>query len=401
MKITETYYEETRTQIPSNIDASDMPRYVIELTYANGEMYWRYNPPQAAIDAGVVERQVLVGTRIKAWAMADDLNRQLDQWAQKDGDNQRKQGIMHSPTVDGLCAKYFADRAFTKNVKTTQKDYTYFLGCLCATVVKGRPLGAWKYKDVDRAMANMAYDKWASQGPTHAEHIRSAARRVWGLADTKWQLLFINPWKGIDPAHKPKRDVLWTQEQIQTFMDTAFSRYEWRNVGLAMLLAYELGQRLGDMRTLTWANFIVKDGTMDFVQSKGRQGKKPERVIRKLNEYCLLKMHEQMQYFGDCEFIVPHPGKMEPYLANHFSKTGQRIRLAAGLPNHLFMMDMRRTAVNEALEAGSSEEEIMTMTGHKNVASLAPYVVQNRKRQNAQANKVMESRNTLTSKKET
>ena len=395
MKVTETYYDATRPSL-SEADASDMPRYVIELTYANGEMYWRYNPPQSAIDAGVVSRQVLFGKRIKAWAKADEFNKQLDSWALKDLDTQRKQGIEHSPTVDGLVEKYFNDRAFYKNAETTQKDYRYFLKCLCKTEVKGRPLGSYKFKHVDGPIANIAYDKWALQGPTYAEHIRGCGRRVWNLADTKWSLLFSNPWRKIaDPATKPKRDVEWTQDQIETFLEAALSKWEWRNVGLGMVLAYELGQRLGDMRVLEWSNYIAHDGTLDFIQNKGKNKKEPVRMICKLNPWLIARIEEQMQHFGDSKFIVPHPGKMEPYTANHFSKTGQRIREAAGLPDHLKMMDMRRTAINEGLDKGYAQDQMMAMTGHKSIASMKPYVVQHHER----ANKIIAARNTLTSKK--
>ena len=378
-------------------DISDMPRYVIEAEYASGETYWRYNPPKSAIDAGIVERVVLGHKRIKAWAKADDFNKALDNWMLKDNDHQRKAGILHSPTVDGLCERFLKSRFLSKLVLSTQKDYKYFLGCLCKTEIHGVPLGAFKYAKLERATAAMAYDMWCEQGPTHAEHIRSAARRVWNLADTQWGLLYANPWKGIEPALKPKRDVKWTQDQIQTFLNMAFSRYEWRNVGVCMLLAYELGQRLGDMRTMEWANYTEHTQTLHFIQSKTKKRDEPTRMALKLNPYLSNIMKDQYKDFGDTEFIAPHPGTGVPYSLTLFSKTGQRIREAAGLPDHLRMMDMRRTAVNESLLQGYSADQVMTMTGHKSLASMKPYIVQDA----TIANKVVAGRNTLTSQKDT
>ena len=49
---------------------SDMPRYVQASTYADGTPYFRYNPPQEFVDAGVVRRGVLNGDRLQAFQLA-------------------------------------------------------------------------------------------------------------------------------------------------------------------------------------------------------------------------------------------------------------------------------------------------------------------------------------------
>ena len=46
---------------------SDMPRYVQFATYADGSHYYRYNPPQEYVDAGVVRRVVLSSDRVEAF----------------------------------------------------------------------------------------------------------------------------------------------------------------------------------------------------------------------------------------------------------------------------------------------------------------------------------------------
>ena len=40
-------------------------------------------------------------------------------------------------------------------------------------------------------------------------------------------------------------------------------------------------------------------------------------------------------------------------------------------------MDMKSTAVNERLAADFKDTQVMKMTGHKSLASIRPYVVQN------------------------
>ena len=378
------------TTTPTSKDElSDMPRYVMEATYANGEMYWRYNPPKRAIDAGVTERIGLGTDRVKAWKKADDLNIALDTWMIDDSDHLRKTGMSQAPTVDGLVAKFLESRFYTQKGKSTQKDYKYFLSVLCDTEVKGVPLGSYKFKVITKSIASAAYDKWVAKGPFLAEHVRGSARRIWNLAENEWELLYHNPWKSLEPTKKPARKQKWTQDEITKFMEMAFSKHQWRNVGVIVLLAYELGQRLGDMRTLEWDEYIEHEKMIQFTSSKrGVDMELP------LNEGLIDIFAQQLNKFGDTKYVAPHPKSGEHYTLDLLSKTGQRIREAAGLGKHLRMMDMRRTAVNEALDAGMDRTQIMEMTGHQHVASMNPYVVQNKER----AKEVIKARKTLLTK---
>jgi hypothetical protein len=57
-----------------------LPRYVTLAKAAEGITKYRYNPPQDAVDAGVVARRVLGEDKDKAFALAAELNAQLDNW---------------------------------------------------------------------------------------------------------------------------------------------------------------------------------------------------------------------------------------------------------------------------------------------------------------------------------
>jgi hypothetical protein len=54
-----------------------MPRYVLRFKSGN-KSKWRYNPPQDAIDAGVVKRIELGNTYQTAYALAEEQNKILD-----------------------------------------------------------------------------------------------------------------------------------------------------------------------------------------------------------------------------------------------------------------------------------------------------------------------------------
>jgi site-specific recombinase XerD len=47
----------------------------------------------------------------------------------------------------------------------------------------------------------------------------------------------------------------------------------------------------------------------------------------------------------------------------------------ANLPRELTAMDLRRTAVTEMLEAGVDIAGIRQVTGHKNMQSVVPYMI--------------------------
>lgn len=368
---------------------SDMPRYVLEAEYADGSVYWRYNPPQNAIDAGVVERCVLGDDRLKAWTKADKFNADLDEWVLKDAGILEAKGMAEAPTVDGLVRKFFEDWRYTRLSPKTQNDYKFFLRAVCKTEVQGVPLGAWKFKNITKAVAGDAYSQWVQRGAHLAEHMRSSCRRLWNLGE-KWELIYTNPWKHIEAVPLPERKVVWTQDQITKFLDTAFTKPAWANIGMIVLLAYELGQRLVDMRSLEWSEYYEEDAMFKFTQTK-----RGVDMSLPVNEGLKEMLHQQRQKTGGTKYICPHPKTGEMYSETLVSKTGRRIANAAGVPKELRLSDMRRTAVTEAADGGATLAQIMSMTGHQNAASVKPYL----RKSKTQAESAMNARGTLLTKK--
>jgi site-specific recombinase XerD len=55
----------------------------------------------------------------------------------------------------------------------------------------------------------------------------------------------------------------------------------------------------------------------------------------------------------------------------------REVKALAGLPEELRVGDLRKTAINQLIESGVDHLAIMSVTGHKNVASLNPYAKHN------------------------
>ena len=64
------------------------------------------------------------------------------------------------------------------------------------------------------------------------------------------------------------RSVVWTHDQVMSLLDAAFDNFEWRNIGLIVLMCYEWGQRPIDIRNLTWESVDLEQGKVTITQTK-------------------------------------------------------------------------------------------------------------------------------------
>jgi hypothetical protein len=57
------------------------------------------------------------------------------------------------------------------------------------------------------------------------------------------------------------------------------------------------------------------------------------------------------------------------------SALANQVKEEAGLPKELWIMDLRRTAITEMVEAGVDITGIMQVSGHNSPQSVSPYLV--------------------------
>lgn len=352
---------------------SDMPRYVQASTYADGTPYFRYNPPQEFVDAGVVRRGVLQGERLQAFQLADEYNNAIDEYRHKQTMHQDKG---HDPSVRGLADMYCESTFFDALRPITQDQYSYFIQKLCDTELDGIAFGDRNFKDVTNGMAQRMYEQVlktsrtkGGDGVQMANHVLSIAKRIWSVGN-KWEVVHRNPWKFVEKLTPKRRKLKWTNEQIKTLLETSFAKFEWRSVGVMILLAYETSQRATDLRELKWDN--IRFDTKEFVLEE--QSKRGAEVAIPLADNVMDVLDQQMQDFGDQNYVAPHPKMRQPYTLMLLSKTFQRIRDTAGLPKELQMRDIRRTVISELADNGATQAEIMSWSGHMNPNSLKPYL---------------------------
>jgi integrase len=330
---------------------------------------WRYNPPKDAVDEGVVKRASLGTDFAKACTYAEEQNKLMSEWR-----SERKylKELTQKSRVDDLIKSYLTSNVFNKLGEKSRKDYKYYLQCWYKSKLGGVPLLQAKMGNVLTPLCQRVYDEHASNSISLANHSLAVYRVVFNYA-IRQGFTQINPFAQVKPQKQRSRKVVWQREHVRAFLNTAFSRFEWRNAGLIVNMAYEWGQRLGDMRTLTWDAYNTETGVLTLTQSK-----RGANITLPTSDGLKAMLAQQHEDFGWQPYIAPASRhvrkKLVPYSLEGLSKLGALIMDEADLPEELTMMDLRRTAISEMVEVGVPISSIMAMSGHATPSSLTPYI---------------------------
>jgi len=242
----------------------------------------------------------------------------------------------------------------------------YFLNNMVQTLEDAR------ISDVTTKRAKGAYERWITQGIPFANHMCSVASILYNYAIDR-EYLTLNPFSYVKKKTSIQRKVVWQHDHVVKFLDTAYSEWRWRNVGLIAQMAYEWVQRLGDMRTLEWESVDLDGKRLDLEQSKRRAA-----VTLPISDALIEMLAQQHEDFGFQKYIAPIitpvSGEFIPYTKHGLSKIARQVIEAAELPPELWLMDLRRTGTTQMNDAGVSMGQIMSVTGHANPQSVKPYL---------------------------
>ena len=274
--------------------------------------------------------------------------------------------------LQDLINEYYESLDYRSLSKASQYDYKYCINTLLATTVRGKAVSKMYIQSMDSPRAQACYNGWAERGVPFANHTHAVASKLYNFG-IQLGYTEVNPFSKVSKRAHKARKVVWTKEHINLFLDTAYSRFRWRSVGLIVQMAYEWCQRLGDMANLTWDMYDAQDRVLYLEQSKRRA---------KVELPTTDALHEMlMQQKGDVDFqkyVAPvcmdRKIVARTYSKYHLSKVARDILKAAGLPEELQIMDMRRTGTMEMVDAGVSLPQIMSITGHSNPSSVRPYI---------------------------
>ena len=248
----------------------------------------------------------------------------------------------------------------------TQRQYDYHIA------IAAEHFGRTRLSKIAPLSAKKAYDTWCNRGVSFANHVMSAAKIVFNHG-VRMEIVSVNPFDKVKRRETKARRVVWSQNDIQKFLEVAYSDFSTRNIGLIAQMAYEWCQRLGDMRVLEWTSIQFDKQTVHIEQSKRRA----EVFLPISDELCEM-LQEQQDDFGFQSYVAPRPypidGVYKPYSLYKLPKFARQLMDQAGLSRDLRLSDLRRTGTTEMVDAGVSIGQIMSVTGHANPQSVKPYM---------------------------
>ena len=284
--------------------------------------------------------------------------------------------ISESSTVRQACEFYFSTPAYLKVSGRSQIDYERAMLSACSTSVQSNKLfGNIKLKDVKFKHATHLYDTWlTTKGVRQANYYATCMSIVFNTA-IRHEASSSNPMSLIKRTPDKPRRVYWEEKHIKLFLDTAFQEYKWRSIGLIAYMAYEWGQRLGDMRKLVWGNINFDAQRLDLEQSKRRAV-----VHLPISDDLFKLLKDQYSDFSSVSdyvapHVTPHNARYPSYKMYEVSQLFHEVKEASGIPKELWGMDLRRTAITEMVEAGVDITGIMQVSGHNSPQSVMPYLV--------------------------
>ena len=205
-------------------------------------------------------------------------------------------------TLRDAITAYLNSPAFAELSGPTQKQYETRLVVVCMTKVqKGKVLGNIKLRDISLKHVTYAYDTWLNErGPRAANYNASCLSIVLNLARRHEALLY-NPVSLLKRKVDKPRNVKWTTDDVRLFLDTAYSHWWSRSIGLIVHMSYEWGQRIGDMRLLKWDAIDFEQERVDITQSK-----RGAEVHLPIDDGLMPMLKQQKEDFGFQPYVAPH-----------------------------------------------------------------------------------------------
>ena len=271
-----------------------------------------------------------------------------------------------------LVQDYFSSYDFNNLRDESAKQYNYYARQFLDTTVSGINFFDIKVSNLTTRLAKLAYNQWCDRGITTANHTMAVARIIFNHG-VRMEICNVNPFSTVRRRTVQPRKVVWSREYIKKFLNTAYSDYNSRNIGLIAHMAYEWCQRLGDMRVLKFENIDFNERVVHIEQSKRRAD-----VHLPIEDDLFDMLAQQNDEFGFQEYVAPRPkpikGKYVPYSLYKLPLHARNLMDKAALPKELRLSDLRRTGTTEMVEAGVGMAQIMSVTGHSNPQSVKPYM---------------------------
>jgi len=343
-------------------------KYVKEHKTKKGRLVYRFDPPEDAITAGVVRRQTFQDGRTARHEIPKLIEKVE---AFRRGDIVAG-NIGPSSSLRQVVAHYLASPQFRSLARGSQRTYEARLQHAMDTEFGSKTFGDVRVKNLNAMLCHQVYHYWVEDGSVAKANELSRIVSVVFNHCRSLDMIDDNPMSKVRKLKHEPRYVTWTPEQVELFIDTAFTNFRWRNVGLIAVMCYDWAQRPTDIRLLKWSSLDFDKRVVTIKQTK-----RGATVELPISEELMTMLTQQKKDWDFQEYVVPQQrpadGAYRPMEREQVSHLANEVKAAAGLPEGLWIGDLRKTGIVEMIEAGVDSLQIMSVTGHQNVQSLNPY----------------------------
>jgi len=339
-------------------------KYVKKEKLQDGSTVYRFVPPEDVRKAGIVKQQTFSDGRTARYEVPR-LIEKVDAYRR----GEIKVGNV-GPTsrIKHVINYYLASKQFASLASSSQMKYEAEL-----EKISKSPLGELPLNKLTAKICNEVYEGWVSSHTVARANERSRLFSVVINFARSLDLLNDNPMSKVKKLKHQPYTPIWKRQQVETFLETAFTKFEWRNTGLLVMMCYEWAQRPTDICHLQWSNLDLPNARVKIKQSK--RGAEVEMPIE---EPLLTMLKKQEKDWGFQKLVVPyHRASDNAYIPLHptiFGPILRDIKAECGVPEELKIGHLRKTAITEFVSAGVDSTGIMQVTGHKNISSLNPYM---------------------------
>lgn len=343
-------------------------KYTFIVEGKSGGKTWRFSPPEDTIRAGVAKRESFRDGRTARVAILKYLATiEAFRRGELAADTVGK-----TSTIAQLIAHYKTTRLFTDLSKNSKIAYSAAFRSIVRTPIGIHNFGEVKIEDLTARMCTQVYEQW-SQSSASAANAKSRVFSVLMSYCISLDMIVANPMTKVKKLLNKPRSVVWTKDQVSTFLDEAFKSFKYRGIGLLVFMSYEWCQRPIDIRQLVWNSINLDKQTVSI-----KQKKRGAEVELPISGSLLGMLKDQKNDYDFQDYVIPHLRKGDntyrPYSRTQMVRLVNEVLAKAGLPEELRAGDLRKTGIMEMCEAGVDSTLIMSVSGHKNISSLNPYI---------------------------
>jgi len=321
-------------------------RYLLARRQKGHILYYWY-PTKLLREAGFLPRRLAESTNNLADAVreAEALNAELDAWRM----GLINDGTPRHGTMPWLVREYRKSVRYLRLRENSRLDYEQAIKQILDWSKRaGDPhVSAIRARDVEAF-----YQARQKKAPGRAGKVVAILRAIlsYGVKDG---VITSNPASNPDVFTRSGRDVVWSHDEVAAFCEAA-TQADRASLALATLLAVNLGQRQGDILSLAWNQY---DGAAITLRQ------------RKTGRLLIVPVTSDLKTALDnaprkSPTVVIAETTGQPYKRHYFSHEFRRIARLAKIRPELQFLDLRRTVVVDLAEAGASDIQIGSVTGH-------------------------------------